>query len=314
MLEVKMPEIALALGGGGVKGMSHIGVYRVLEKEKIKITAIAGTSAGGLIGAFIAAGYSSAEIESVVSAFNSPSFFARNPNDPPSILGVQGGVKILEEHLGNLKFEDLSIPFACTAVDLNSSQEIILAHGSVVESLLATIAIPGILPPRLIGGYYLVDGAVLDPVPVSLARWLAPSYPVVAVCLTPSPDQWAHLPEIHVPASSPIPRPILEQFARLRIGQSIQIFIKSTDTTARMLAELRLEKEKPEVLLRPDVAKFGLLDDVDPAKVIQAGVEAAEIALPAIREALSWSSKISRYFRRPESPGKFLDYDRKAEN
>jgi NTE family protein len=304
-----MAEIALALGGGGIKGIAHIGVIKVLEREGFKISAVSGTSVGGIIGAILCAGYHPADMLKIVDRLKSPRFFLRSPFDGPSLMGVQGGVQVLTDYLGDRHFEDLPIPFACTAVDLNTSQEIILAHGSMVEAILATIAVPGIFPPRQANNFLLVDGGVLDPVPVSLARWLAPSSPVVAVCLTPSPEGWATLPDPHVPPGGPIPRPILEGMARLRIGQAFQIFIKSYDTTSRMVAELRLQIEKPEVIIRPDVAKYGILDDankIDLNELIASGEAAAEAALPQIRQALSWSNQLSRFFRHTEPPGKVL--------
>lgn len=307
-----MAEIALALGGGGVKGIAHIGVIKVLEKEGFKISAVAGTSAGGIIGALLSAGYHSSEMMKVVERLKAPHFFSRSPFDGPSLMGVQGGVQVLTDFLGDRHFDDLAIPFACTAVDLNTSQEIILAHGSLVEAILATIAVPGVFPPRQVGEYTLVDGGVLDPVPVALVRWMAPSSPVLAVCLSPSPEGWATLPDIHVPPTSPIPRPILEQVARMRIGQAFQIFIKSYDVTSRMVAELRLQIEKPEVLIRPDVARFGILDDthrINTRELVEMGEAAAKAALPQIHQALSWSNQLSRHFRRTSAPGKVLGAD-----
>jgi NTE family protein len=303
-----MAELALALGGGGVKGIAHIGVLKVLEKEGFQISAVSGTSAGGIIGSLYCAGFQPDEIEKIVVKLNTPHFFDRSPFDGPSLLGVQGGVQILTDFLGDRRFEDLATPFACTAVDLNSSEEIILAHGSIVEAVLATIAIPGIFPPRQINEFLLVDGGVLDPVPVALARWLSPSSPIIAVCLTPAPENWAHLPEFHIPGTSPIPRPILDQFARLRVAQAFQIFYKSIDTTSRMVAELRMQIEKPEVIIRPQVGRFGILDEVnDVHELIQLGEAAAEAALPQIRQALSWSNHLSRFFRHSPAPGKVLD-------
>ena len=304
-----MAELALALGGGGVKGLAHIGVLKVLEKEGFKIDAIAGTSAGGIVGALYASGCSLNEIEKIVERQKSHNFFSRFSFDGPSLLGVQGLFQILTDSLGDCRFEDLSIPFACTAVDLNNSEEIILAHGNVIDAILATIAIPGIFPPRHLNNYLLVDGGVMDPVPVSLARWLSPSSPVVAVCLSPAPDAWAQLPDPHVPTSASIPRPILEQFARLRIGQALQIFYKSIDTTSRMIAELRMQIDKPEVIIRPQVERFGLLDNVDTRELIALGEAAAEAALPEIRQVLSWANQLTRYFRRSHAPGKVFEGD-----
>jgi NTE family protein len=302
-----LADLTIALGGGGVKGLAHIGVLKVLEKEGFNIRALAGTSAGGIVGSLYAAGYSIPEIEKIGDRLKLPHFFSRTPFDGPSLLGVKGGTQALTEYLGDRRFEDLPILFACTAVDLNSSEEIILAHGNVVEAILATIAIPGVFPPRLIDHYQLVDGGVLDPVPVALARWLSPSSTVIAVCLTPAPETWAQLPDPHFLPSTPIPRPILDTFARLRISQAVQIFYKSFDVTGRMLSELRMQIDKPDVIIRPDVGKYAILDNVNTKEVVAVGEAAAEMALPEIRQALSWSNRLTHYFRRSQVPGKVIE-------
>jgi len=301
-----MVDIALALGGGGIKGLAHIGVIRFLEQQGYTIRAIAGTSAGGLVGAMYAAGFKTSEIESIISGIDRNRLFKRERHDGPSLLGLQGLTKALIENLGDRHFTDLLIPFACTAVDLHCDQEVILSQGIVVDAVQATIAVPGIFPPKQIGDSLLIDGGVLDPVPVALARWLAPTLPIVAVCLSPIPEGWSHIPSFHVPASSPIPAPIIEQFAHFRIGQAFQIFIRSMEATSRMLAELRLQVDHPDVIIRPDVYQYGLLDNVNPEELIRAGEKAAEQSLPEIVKASSWSNQISRRFRRSSLPGKII--------
>lgn len=302
-----MPEVSLALGGGGFKGLAHLGVLRVLEKEGISINAIAGTSAGAIIGGLYASGFSWDNFEQLIRDIKKPDFFNRMPDDGPSLIGFQGGSNLLQDHLGETRIENLKIPFACTAVDLNSNQEVIIAKGSLREGILASSAVPGIFPPKQIGNATLVDGGTLDPVPVSVARWLAPALPVVAVCLTPSRLEWTRLPGFQLPHSAPIPRPIIDQFARLRIGQAFQIFLRSIEITSMMVSELRLENEKPEILIRPDVGHFGLLQDVDPADMIARGEKATLQALPEIRNALSWSNQVSRLFHHQEPPAKLLN-------
>lgn len=302
-----MEEIVLALGGGGVKGIAHVGIIRVLEQEGFSIRAIAGTSAGGLVGALIASGFDSQRIEKLLTDLSDPRMFSRGPNEGAALLGLHGLNQLMINELGDRTFDQLDIPFACTAVDLPTAQEVILAHGSVVDAVMATVAVPGVFPPKQIGEFSLIDGAVLDPVPVALARWLAPSLPIVAVCLHSQPEKWAQIPQhFNLPDATPIPKPLLEQFARMRFGQALQIFATSIDITSRMLAELRLERDHPDVIIRPDVERFGLLDHVNPSELIAIGEEAARAALPEIRAALTWSNQLSRLFRRSAPPGKVL--------
>ena len=229
-----MADIALALGGGGVKGIAHIGVIRRLEQEGFNIRAIAGTSAGGLVGAVYAAGYSPSTIEGIIENVDRSRLFARGSREGPGLLGLSGMTQTLIGVLGDRRFEDLKIPFACTAVDIKTAQEVILSQGRVVDSLLATIAVPGVFPPKMVGEISLMDGGVMDPVPVALARWLTPSLPVVAVVLSPVPEGWKHMPSLAksiLPATTPIPLPILEQFSRMRLAQAFDVFMRSFDVT-----------------------------------------------------------------------------------
>lgn len=301
-------EIALALGGGGIKGLAHIGVIHRLVQEGYIIKSISGTSAGGMIGAMYATGLSSHEIMDIVSNVDqSAKLFSRKSDDGPSLMGLSGLTKVLLDVIGQRTFDDLSIPFACTAVDIRSGQEMILTHGGVVDAILATIAVPGIFPPKQIGEFTLIDGGVVDPVPVALARWLSPKLPIIAVCLSPVPDQWTQLSQqLHVPSQSPIAQPIIDQFARMRIGQSLQLFIRSIEITSLTVAELRLKVDQPEIIIRPDVHKFDMLDKVNPAELILLGEKAADDSLKEIKRKLSWTGNVSRIFRSSPLPGKQL--------
>lgn len=294
-------EISLALGGGGIKGIAHIGVIDCLEKAGFTIASIAGTSAGGLIGAVYAAGYSPAEILNVIETLNPNRMYSRQPSDRPSLMGYSGLAAALVEILGESLFSDLKIPFACTAVDIRSSQEVYLNEGSVIDAVLATIAVPGVFPPKVRGETELVDGGVLDPVPVNLARCMSPKLPVIAVALNPDRSEWQQLPQFNFspPVSLPIPTPIVEGIARLRIAQAFQTFLHSQDITARMITELRLEVDRPEVIIRPDVHRYGLLDAVQPRELITAGYAAAQSAIPDIRKTYSWPNTMLRILRQP---------------
>jgi len=306
-MDGKMTDIALALGGGGIKGIAHIGVIRVLEEAGFSIKAVAGTSAGGLVGSIYAFGKTADEIEDIVLNLDQSKLFFRGRDDGPSIMGLGGIVQALSDHLGDATFADLRIPFACTAVDTITMQEFILDHGRVSDAVLATIAVPGVFSPREINGTVLVDGGILDPVPVALARWLAPTLPVVAVCLSPSPEGWNHLPDITVPVTNPLAQPIFNQITKTRVARAFQTYIRSMDITAHMLAELRLQVDHPEVIIRPDVVRFGILDNVNPKILIGEGEIAATNALAEIQKSLGWTNKLSRRFRKVEQPGKKIN-------
>lgn len=285
-------DLILALGGGGARGNSHIGVLHRLEEEGFNIRAVAGSSFGGIVAAIYAAGYSPQEMEDIFSKVDQSRLYGHTSNDGPSFLGMAGVIRWLDEVLGGRTFEDLKIPCALTAVDLNSADEVVLRQGSLKEAVMATIALPGIFPPRNMDGYQLVDGAVVDPVPVSVARSLLPGLPVAAVVL--SPPLGKPSPEMLVPLPRVIPIPLVRRLTRLRIAQAFNIFLRSIEIGGRMLADLRLQLEDPEVIIRPDVAYINLLDQVDVRQVALLGDQAVQAVLPELKQAVSWRSRLGR--------------------
>jgi NTE family protein len=296
-------ELALALGGGGVKGVSHIGVLRCLESAGFKIGAVAGTSIGAFIGAAYAAGNTPNQLAEKIREIDQTRLFDRTPEDGPSLLGLKGFTKFMVDLFANRTFDDLRIPFACTAVDLKTEREIILTKGPIIDAVRASMAVPGIFPPVQIGDSLLVDGGVVDLVPVAVARWLLPTKPVIAICLCPPPEKWAELPHSTVPTLIPIPQPILERFSHLRLAQAFEIFIESIDITSRMVSELRLQIEKPDVIIRPKVGQYKLLDRIETQTLVIEGERAVKDSLADIERSCDWFHQIQRSIRRPSLPG-----------
>jgi len=285
-------DITLALGGGGSKGNSHIGVLRRLEQEGFKIRAVAGTSFGGIVAVFYALGYAPNEIEATFAEFDQASLYGRLPHDEPSFTGFAGGVKWLEGYLGERTFSDTKIPCALTAVDLQSGREIILSDGSLLDAVLATIAIPGIFPAQRIGDWELVDGGALDPVPVAPARALAPKLPVVAVSLNApigEPAQSWNLSGLKI-----IPSPIAERLSRLRYAQAMDVVLRSIDLMMRAVAENRLAIDRPDALIRPQVLDIDTLEEVDVHEVVKRGERAADESMPELKELFSWRNRAAR--------------------
>ncbi|MDK1080734.1 MAG: patatin-like phospholipase family protein [Anaerolineae bacterium] len=287
-------NITLALGGGGAKGNAHIGIIRRLEKEGFKIKAIAGTSIGGIVAALYAAGYSPDEIEKMFDDINQTRLYGRSSNEKKSLLGLSGVRKWFDEVLTDHDFSDLKIPCAVSAVDLNSGKEIVLDSGVVKEALLATIALPGIFPSYTLGDWELVDGGVLNPVPVTLARSLQPKLPVVAVALNTPMGEPAR--SIGIPFSRGIPKPILNRLANARYAQAFDIFTRSVDVATRAITEYRLAIDKPNLIIRPKVTGVGLLEQVDVPELVQRGELAVEAVLPELKQIVSWKSRLRRRF------------------
>ncbi len=292
-----MKKISLALGGGGTKGFAHIGVIRQLQKEGYEIAAVAGTSVGGIVGAMFCYGFSTDEMEEFSKGLKFTNLINRSSSDSPSLVGLQGLFKLIREKIGDKTFEDLKIPFIATAVDVDSGQEIMLDSGRLLPAIQATSAIPGLFPAVRMGHMQLVDGAVLDPVPVSIARWLAPDYPVVAVSLSIPSDEWQYSARIGVPSYVPIPEFLVHQFTQLRLGQAMKVFIDSTEITSNMIAELRLRMEKPDVLLQPKVYKYSIADPINVDEAIAYGEESVKEASKQIEAAFSVSRRVNRWLR-----------------
>lgn len=286
-------DIALALGGGGAKGNAHIGVLRLLEHEGIRVGAIAGTSFGGIVACFYAAGYTPTQIEEIFGAVDQTRLYDRDRDEPPSFLGLSRVRRWLRQTLGERSFESTKIPCAVTAVDMQTSTEMIIKTGPLRDAILCTIALPGIFPSYLKGELELVDGGLLNPVPVAVARSLGPALPVVAVSLTtPLGEPARTLP---IPFLDDLPGPIAAGLSRLRIARAMEVFMRSIDIGSRQIAELRFQIEKPDVIIRPAVDDIGALDQVNVREVAKLGEEAAKACLPEIRRATSWTSRLRRW-------------------
>jgi NTE family protein len=294
-------NITLALSGGGVKGFSHIGVIRVLEGEGIRISGVAGTSAGGLVGVLYAAGYSPAAMEERLRGIDQGNLFSRMHGDGPALLGMTGLTAILSELLGERTFADLRIPLALTATDLSSGTPVVIKQGRLIDAVLMTSAVPGVFPARSMNGHLLVDGGVTNPIPVAEARASHPGLPVVAVVLSP-PLGWQNAPESGSAQKIPLLMtnlPLVYRLAgRLRLAQAFNIFIHSMDLTGLMLMDKQLKLEKPEVIIRPELDPIGIVDRVNIPEVIRLGELAAKKALPEIRKTMSWQSRVQRNITR----------------
>ncbi|MEJ2600993.1 MAG: patatin-like phospholipase family protein [Anaerolineales bacterium] len=287
-------EITLALGGGGVRGAAHIGVLNGLEKAGYRVRAIAGTSAGGIAGAVYAAGYSPEELLAEFAQLDQTNLYARRPGDGPSILGVAGINRLLKRILGERTFEELQIPLAVTALDIKSKKEVVLNRGRVVDAVLATMSMPGVFPPQEYADYLLVDGGLVDPVPVAAARAFFPRLPVVAVAL----DDPTYIQEItYSPPNFLMPSPLLRTIARLRVAQAFSIFLESMDISSGFLTEFRLELDQPDVIIRPHVGDLELLENINVVDIALRGEQALEKALPTLERAANWQRRFQRWFR-----------------
>ena len=257
-------NVGVALGGGGTRGLAHVGVLEELQRAGYRVAAVAGTSIGGLIAAIFAIGLTPSGIARWAEQAMHSGLFRFRPSSG-GLMGIDRIRGLLEGVLGDRTFEDAQLPVALTAVDLEAGREVVLTSGRLLEAVLATIALPGIFPPHLSGGSRLVDGGVVDPVPVRPLRSIHRG-PIVAVVLSAAPG---------TPASSAGPLlaniPGAGMLSHLRVGEAFQVFARSLEISSRLFSDLRLQLDRPEVIVRPDVADIGILDTTEAGPVIEAG-------------------------------------------
>ncbi|MET0574525.1 MAG: patatin family protein [Mesorhizobium sp.] len=167
----KKTGISLALGGGAARGWAHIGVLRALDEAGIEISMIAGTSIGALVGGCYLAGKLDQLEEFARSLTRRRIFGLLDINLGGS--GLFGGMKLnsrMQEHMHGVRFEDLAKPFVCIATEVRTGHEIWLTEGSLITAMRASYALPGVFEPVSANGRVLVDGALVNPVPVSVLR------------------------------------------------------------------------------------------------------------------------------------------------
>lgn len=268
-----MKAISLALGGGGAKGLAHIGAIKSLLQQKVQIHSVAGTSIGSVIASMYAKGYSPDEMADLFRQVDQNHLFSVPFSDGPGFLGYRGVREFLDKVLGDITFDQLHIPCCVVSVDLVSDSVIEITEGSVRDAVLASIAIPGIFPPQYVGEMVLVDGAVMDPVPVRSARKLGNGLPVAAVVLSG---------KYRLSQLSPVPMRngklnaiLADQFARTSLSKTFKVLTDAIETSSRQVSELRLQLDQPDIIIRPAIEEIGILDVVDVDAVMKKGLDAA---------------------------------------
>ncbi|MGN1289849.1 MAG: patatin-like phospholipase family protein [Bradyrhizobium sp.] len=310
---VRRPVIGLALGGGAARGFAHIGIIKTLLAHGIVPNVVVGTSIGSVVGGAYAAGH----IDTLEQ-------WARSLQ-PRSVLGyldirlngsgLIGGTKLaaeIEAALGQVMIEDLTVKFASVATEVRTGHEIWLTQGRVVDAMRASYALPGIFAPVLIGDRWLVDGALVNPVPVSAARALGAE---IVIAANLSSDVFAHSTTIynHGPSSAPEvtvavtaeaeiePEPPKRRFGRFfsaertvkreffgsasRPGIS-SVMVDAFNIMQDRITRARLAGDPPDMLISPRVGQIGWFDFHRADDLIAHGIRAAERAIGAIEEAI----------------------------
>jgi NTE family protein len=287
------PRIGLALGGGAARGWAAIGIVRRLRDAGFVPDVVAGTSMGAVVGAFDLAGRLDA-LETFAAELTPRRIF--------SLLdlrlggsGLVGGdrlAKLILSHLGDGRIEDLGRPFTAVATELTTGHEIWLNSGRLLDALRASYALPGIFEPVRIGRRLLVDGALVNPVPVSVCRALGAEL-VIAVNL--STDTFAHgtvvqtMPaEAAAEAAKPVETGLAQGLLRRVFGGSIDapglttVMMESFNIIQDRITRSRLAGDPPDVMIAPRLGHIGLFDFHRAREAIAVGVAAADRALPEI--------------------------------
>lgn len=275
------PKLGLALSGGGVRGLAHVGVLRVLEREGIIPYCVSGASMGAIVGALYAAGKHVYEIEEIAAeAVSLTQMFKLADLTYPwrGLLAGHNAAKYLEDRVGaDLRFEDCPIKLGVSAVDLIERTLVHITTGKVVPAVRGSLSLVGVFTPYAHNGRRLVDGGYLDNLPVGLARDLGADV-VVAVDVGAeypytSGDDNGNPVDSRLPGITP---PVVQDLLQLNTMM------------VQELVRLRLEMARPDVILRPALpSAVGVLTGFDLIpEIYAAGEQAAEDALPRIRELL----------------------------
>jgi NTE family protein len=272
-------RLGLALSGGGARGLAHIGVLQVLERERIRIDCLAGTSMGGVIAAGHARGLSPADMQKVAIESSRLRRLLRLADPALPDAGLMRGQRLeafFKEILGDITFADLPIPLALVTVDLNSSQEIVLRDGPLALALRATTAVPGFFFPVQIEGMRLVDGGLLNNLPVDAVKSMGADI-IIAVDVDRDPQQNSGQPAVKY------------HWLPDGLARTIVVLDESTRLMMRTIKEVKLQQCPPHFLIRPCLPAgvnlllgYGRVDEL-----VQAGVRAAEEALPQIQQCIA---------------------------
>ncbi len=278
---VRPPRVGLALSGGGVRGLAHIGVLKVLEREGVPIHFLAGTSMGGFIAAAYAAGFSPADLEAEALKFSNPRHLIGFLERSLPRRGLVAAEKIeayLHQQLGDVTFDQLRLPLGLVAVDLNSGEKVVLREGPVVEAVRATIALPGVFPPVERNGQLLVDGGLLDNLPADVARDLGADV-VIAVDVSTDEKAVAFFAEA-------LQR---RRFVPEGLVELMEILWRSVVVMQREANRRSLEAAEPDILIRPPIPDgvLVLTGFGRAAEIVRAGEVATEEALSQIRRLVS---------------------------
>ena len=285
LAQPKKTGISLALGGGCARGWAHIGVLRALDEAGIEVSMIAGTSIGALVGGCYLAGKLD-ELEEFARSLTKRRIFGLLDFNFGG-NGLFGGMKLdarLREHLNGTRFEDLPKPFVCVASEIRTGHEIWLSSGVLITAMRASYALPGVFEPVAANGRALVDGALVNPVPVSVCR--AYEQPLV-VAVNLHYDLFGRAAvikhsagELTIEQDAPPSAPFNAQAhsREARIGLT-GVMVEAFNIIQDRISRARLAGDPPDLSLQPKLGHIGLTEFHRADEAIRIGYETTKAQL-----------------------------------
>ena len=274
-------KIGLALGSGAARGWAHIGVLRALTRLGLQPDLIAGCSIGALVGAAYAAGELDS-LEQWVRGFTRLQVMSLL--DPTFSGGLFRGDKVFgvaEERVGELTFAELQLPFACVATELETGREHWLQEGPVMGAVRASCSIPGMFVPVQLDGRWLIDGAVVNPVPVSLCRAMGADL-VIAVNLNSDTRQnWSSHDDDEVAARHPLLQ-WLPKRNHAGAPSMLGVMNNSISIMQERITRARMAGDPPEIALNPHLGGVAIMDFHRASEAIAEGEACVERMIPFI--------------------------------
>lgn len=245
LFDQNQKTLGLALSGGGARGLAHVGVLKALTDENIRISSLSGCSMGGLVSALFAIGYSAKEIEAIAIKHTTVREMINLVDRTPRRRGLIVGHRLrnlLAQLIGkDTTFSDTLIPLSLNAVDLITSQEVVLTEGNVLDAVMSTIAVPGFFAPVNIGKMQLIDGGSLNNLPLSNLKQFAPD---ISMAVDVHPDTSREVPWQFAKQKVRFPLPVPDFFLDFYRAQLIMI---------TRMTELNIVQDPPDLLIRPDL-------------------------------------------------------------
>lgn len=292
-------RIGLALGGGAARGWAHIGVLRVLEREGLKPDVVAGCSIGAVVGGCYAAGKLD-ELEAFAAQLSKRRVMGLLDFHIAGSGLIAGDRlrRLLEHDLENRRIETLGTRFAAVATELGTGHEIWLTKGNLVEAMRASYALPGILNPVRIAGRWLMDGALVNPIPVTACRAMGADL-VICVNLNADIKVRGTVIQSHGADDDEVVEAVLEEPRRWGFfGQGPRnrpagnapgiatVMIDAFNITQDRIARSRLAGDPPDVMMCPKLGPIGLFEFHRAQESIELGRISAEKVLPDLVEMI----------------------------